>query len=168
MSRVGCVILVSDLLFHHTNLYPTFSGSQATAATGFRPRSLSVRLSFLVFTSHTVTEPRLLPVTIIWGTFLFQSKHSKSSALPAAFGRPVPRRNGLAILLMSEINIYALLRPWRASRCLMHTSPCAPAVAKSSDRNGLNCSVLTAPVCVVVRDTKESLKRVRWRLFDVQ
>src|SRR5271156_817043 len=40
-----------------------FSGSQATALTAFRPELLSVRLSFLVFISQTVTNPPLLPVT---------------------------------------------------------------------------------------------------------
>lgn len=43
----------------------TFSGSQATALTAFRPRLFNVKLSLLVLTSHTVTKPALLPVTKI-------------------------------------------------------------------------------------------------------
>lgn len=83
----------------------TFSGSQATAPTDFLPKLLRVRLSFFDLTSQTVTNPPLLPVTMICGTFLFQSRHSKSSALAAVF----PSRNGFAILFKSEIKSYNTL-----------------------------------------------------------
>ena len=80
----------------------TFSGSQATELTAFLPKLFKVKLSFLDFTSQTVTKPPLLPVTSIWGTFLFQSKQSKSSALAAV----LPSRNGLFVLFRSDMNSY--------------------------------------------------------------
>ena len=78
---------------------PTFSGSHATELTAFLPRLLRVKLSFLDLTSQTVTKPPLLPVTRMCGTFLFQSKQSKSSALAAV----LPSLKGLAILCRSDM-----------------------------------------------------------------
>lgn len=80
----------------------TLSGSQATALTGFLPKLFKVKLSFFALTSHTVTKPPLLPVTMMCGTFLFQSTHSKSSALAAV----LPRRKGLVTLLRSEMKSF--------------------------------------------------------------
>lgn len=77
----------------------TFSGSQATELTALRPMLLSVRLSFRVLTSHTVTKPALLPDTRICATFLFQSRHSISSARAAV----PPSRYGFAMLFRSEM-----------------------------------------------------------------
>ena len=59
----------------------------------------SVKLSFLVLTSHTVTKPALLPVTRICATFLFQSKHSMSSARAAV----PPSLEGFAMSFRSEM-----------------------------------------------------------------
>ena len=81
----------------------TCAGSQATALTAFLPRLFKVKDSFFALTSHTVTNPPLLPVTRICGTFLFQSSDSKSSARAA----DVPRRNGFATLLRSDMKSYA-------------------------------------------------------------
>src|SRR5690349_14294984 len=39
------------------------SGSHTTALTAFLPKLFKVRLSFFALTSHTVTNPPLLPVT---------------------------------------------------------------------------------------------------------
>jgi hypothetical protein len=50
-------------------------------------------------TSQTVTKPALLPVTRMCATFLFQSKHSISSARAVA----LPSRYGFAMLLRSEM-----------------------------------------------------------------
>lgn len=77
----------------------TFSGSHATALTDFRPKLFSVRLSFLLFTSHTVTKPALDPVTKMWATLLFQSRHSMSSGRALVF----PSRNGFSVLFRSEM-----------------------------------------------------------------
>lgn len=127
----------------------TLSGSQATALTAFLPKLFRVKLSFFALTSHTVTKPPLLPVTIICGTFLFQSRHSKSSALAAV----LPRRKGFVTLLRSDMKSFLYIsrsqyRHYEGRR----TSPFAPAVANNSDLKGLNCSALTAPLCIDVRD----------------
>lgn len=109
----------------------TLSGSQATALTAFLPRLLRVRLSFLALTSHTVTKPPLLPVTMICGTFLFQSKHSISSARAAV----LPNLNGFETLLRSEMKSYISVsfseRRYRAMlvsvpRLLLQRSPVVP------------------------------------------
>jgi hypothetical protein len=81
----------------YPQLQPTFSGSHATALTGFLFKLFNVKLSFLALTSQTVTKPALVPVTRICATFGFQSKHSISSARAAV----CPRRNGLAVLFRS-------------------------------------------------------------------
>ena len=80
----------------------TCSGCQATALTALRPRLFNVSDSFLDFTSHTVTKPPFPPVTKMWGTFLFQSRQSKSSARAALF----PRRKGFSVLLRSQTYSY--------------------------------------------------------------
>lgn len=83
----------------------TFVGSQETALTALRPMLFRVKLSFLVLTSQTVTKPALLPVTRMWATFLFQSKHSMSSVRAAE----LPSRDGLSRSFRSEMNSYQLL-----------------------------------------------------------
>lgn len=98
-NLVGCTALDLSSPGMPGSRHLTFSGSQATELTALRPMLLSVRLSFLVLTSHTVTKPALLPDTRICATFLFQSRHSISSARAAV----PPSRYGFAMLLRSEI-----------------------------------------------------------------
>lgn len=59
-----------------------------------------------------------------------------------------------------EVGDEKLEHPLAAARLYMvgiSTSPLAPAVASNSDLNGLNWSVLIAPLCFEVRDIKASL-----------
>ena len=99
------LLLINGRIEESTSALLTFVGSHARALTAFLPSLFNVKLSFLVLTSQTVTNPPLLPVTKICGTTLFQSRHSKSSALAA----DLPKRNGLPILLRSEMNNLGLI-----------------------------------------------------------
>ena len=60
-----------------------------------------------------------------------------------------------------EIGNKQLIQPQLPKRKLdaLHTSPLAPTVASSSERNALNWSALMAPLCFEVRDLMASLNR---------